>query len=186
LYPNLLLPVSSVLVLRPASHLQDHACLAFDGIPVITVKRLNFTSDGREFVVVRKAGTVSDLCSQGNSQVNYLVPLLLLVDPHLWPIGVHKTTASNIPMLGLPFEDGHIAFRIRKKNSFSISATTRLNSSFGLGAFSSYGSGDYFKIRCQVATTDFTELEVFFLFAFKPKRRSTWEVNSISLRFTLT
>jgi 1-acyl-sn-glycerol-3-phosphate acyltransferase len=64
---------------------------------VITVKRLNFTSDGREFVVVRKAGTVSDLCSQGNSQVNYLVPLLLLVDPHLWPMQ-GKTGAVRIAL----------------------------------------------------------------------------------------
>lgn len=145
---------------------------------MITIKQFTFTSDGRAFVVVRKADTVQDFCSTSDSAVNFLVPLMLLVDPNLWPVGVHKTTATSIPMMGLPFRDDHIAFRIRQKNTFSINASTRSNASFGLGPCSSYGSGDYFKIRCQVACTDFMELEVFFMFAYKPRRRSTWEVNS--------
>ena len=103
--------------------------------------------------------------------VSFIVPLLMLAPPLVWPVAQLSTRAQHMPLFGLPFHDRAVVLQVRGRYTFS--PRTGLDSL--IGEMSPYTTGDYFELPVS-GIHGFHMTHVTFVCALIDSKTKTWLV----------
>ena len=103
--------------------------------------------------------------------VPFIVPLLMLAPPLVWPVAQLSTRAQHMPVFGLPFHDRAVVLQVRGRYTFS----PRSGLDSLIGEMSPYTTGDYFELPVS-GIQGFHMTHVTFVCALIDSSTKTWLV----------
>ena len=148
-------------ILRPMRHLRNPKPSGFDGLVVRLLDSIDPHATTLDLIVSVRVVQYRPLCRQSNTDLaTYLVPLRMLVSPHMWPIGYSQSVYSRKLLYGLPYSDRALGLQVGERYTLASSArpetmTVRENMP--------YCAGDYFTVPLLMTAGNLESILVAFM-----------------------
>ena len=160
-------------------HLRQQNPSGFDGLVVRLLDSITLESATLNCVVSVCMVQCRPMSTHSNPDLSiYQVPLIMLVPPHMWPIGYSQSVTGRTLLYGLPYSDRALGLQVGER--YTLAPSARL-SHLTIRANMPYCAGDYFSLPVLATQGSIKVVDIVFLCVLQDTHTKNWLVSLFCL-----